>query len=791
MRRRLEPAVGADLSGLRVHTGAAAQVAAASVGARAFTLGSSVVIGEGESSEGCRADGPRGDTHVAQQASGVSRLGLMRQEDDDGLDVAAEDSLIPDWIMDGVRSSVRSLPGYTVVTAAVGHDLITGEPVSGGPTQLIEDVLTEGPFGAGVAAALRGLELVEQVVSLVTSALAEHHLTLARIQADLSAAWDEFSAANLIDGNVAIARRYVTAMLTDLRACVDDLVQTIMTRVRELVVDLVEPYLTEGPLASVWGLARKVMHHDPLRGLDVDVPTAEILADFLRLIGQDALLGRMSEEGNPGHDRGVAGPAVRDVRDPGSDRAVTLFVDAWAAISPGNLPTLLDTLPGLAARAVGLFDSVTTFAAAVLGQVVALIKDALLAKISERAQGMRGYRLLTVIIGQDPFTGHDVDRSAANLIGGFITLLPGGEATFAQLSESGVIAEAAARIESEMTRLDISRELITGTFRAIWDGLHAEDVLDPIGTILRVLDQFGEPLGRIVSFAATVVQVVIELVLRLMNFPSELLGTIVATLGQAIDDIKNDPMAFLDNLLAALKSGFMLFFDNIGSHLLHGLADWLFRGLHGIGVTVPTDLSGEAVLDTVLQVLGLSVDFLWERLALQIGPNRVTMIRGAVGPSRSGLGLCRRRAGTRDRRDLGLRLQPARQPVGDHPHRRRGLVDDHGDRSRGGQGAVHARPHRGDGGGQQLHRLLPRGPVGDRLHHRDPADRQHLRPDHRRDRARRHRTRGGDAGERPRPGGTGGDRVPGQPSGLGQRSGEDHPRSSRASVAWSSRRSTG
>ena len=50
-----------------------------------------------------------------------------------------------------------------------------------------------------------------------------------------------------------------------------------------------------------------------------------------------------------------------------------------------------------------------------------------------------------MILGQNPFTGEEVPRTAENLIKGFITLLPGGEATYDQLAESGVIADGGRR----------------------------------------------------------------------------------------------------------------------------------------------------------------------------------------------------------------------------------------------------------------------------------------------------------------------------------------------------------
>ena len=115
-----------------------------------------------------------------------------------------------------------------------------------------------------------------------------------------------------------------------------------------------------------------------------------------------------------------------------------------------------------------------------------------------------------MILGQNPFTGEEVPLTAENLIGGFITLLPGGEATYEQLAETGVIGEAAARIESAMATLGISPELITSTFLGIWNTLSLEDLLAPLDAFERVVALFGEPIARLVQFVAVVIEVVIS-----------------------------------------------------------------------------------------------------------------------------------------------------------------------------------------------------------------------------------------------------------------------------------------
>jgi len=70
VRVPLQTALGADLSSMRVHTGDEAEAAATSVHARAFTVGTSVVLGSGESA-GDRALMAHEATHVLQGRPGL------------------------------------------------------------------------------------------------------------------------------------------------------------------------------------------------------------------------------------------------------------------------------------------------------------------------------------------------------------------------------------------------------------------------------------------------------------------------------------------------------------------------------------------------------------------------------------------------------------------------------------------------------------------------------------------------------------------------------------------------
>ncbi|GAB1691435.1 hypothetical protein KRM28CT15_32380 [Krasilnikovia sp. M28-CT-15] len=616
VRARVEAHLRFDLGGVQVHASERAAAGAAQLNARAFTTGGHIFLGAGESA-GDLALMAHEATHVVQQQSvGVYRLGLQRDSD----------SLLPDWALAPLVSAVHAIPGYDMLAVVTGYDPIANRTVARTPENLVRGVLGLVPFGGVVAGKLQEMGVLQDAYKMIDSGLSAHNLTLARFQREVDQAWSEISVTKGIDGNVAVVTKHVDGLYNDALAFVKGIIDAVVQLIRDAAVGFAEKYLVGTP---VWDLTKKVLHTDPLRGTPVNAPTVEILADFLKLIGKQSALAQMQERGTL--------QKTADWLDLQVPRflgligeLVALFQAGWKAIQPENIAHLADNLSKLAHDAIGLVQRIGAFAYDVIGTVLSLIKDALLDWLSKHAHQTRGFKLLTVIIGMDPFTGTPVPRSAENLIGGFIALLPNGEATYQKLAEAGVIADAAAQIEGAMARLGISVDLIKNTFLGVWNMLTLEDLLNPIGAFIRVLDKFGEPLGRIVAFVGEVLKVVVTLVLKLMNFPSELLGSIVSNAMAAIEDIKRDPVAFFLNLLQALKTGLFGFLDKVLTYLLNGLADWLFRGLAKIGIQKPPDLSLKSILNLVLQVLGITTEMLWQKLGKTIGEENVRKIRAGL-----------------------------------------------------------------------------------------------------------------------------------------------------------------
>lgn len=136
--------------------------------------------------------------------------------------------------------------------------------------------------------------------------------------------------------------------------------------------------------------------------------------------------------------------------------------------------------------------------------------------------------------------------------------------------------------------------------------------------IIRTIFADGNIMGGIFTFFCAM--------LDLIGLPSQLVTSIIAKAATALSDILKDPIGFLINLLGAVKSGFGLFFDNIGTHLLGGVAGWLFAEVQKAGLTPPAELSLGEVFRFTLDVLGLGLEFFIARVE-KISPAAGNMLR--------------------------------------------------------------------------------------------------------------------------------------------------------------------
>ena len=623
VKHSMESGFGTDFSGVRVHTDSNSVQMNKELGAQAFTHGNDIYFNEGkyepQSNSGKHLLAHE-LTHTVQQGASVQRKPISISSAPKMIQGFGILDLIPNWIISGARH----IPGYTLFTVLIEYDPLLGQTVERTPINLTEGLMGLVPFGTAIFDKLQEYGIIQNAFDWISGQLNSLHLTSQGLLDLVEEAWEEvsFPYTNII----SVITDKFQQLIGRIRTFASSLVDQILTWIKEALIGVAEPILAEN---RAWSLIKKIIHYDPLRDVEVVAPTVEILEDFLILIGKETELEQMRERGTLQETADWLDTQIGTFRSLLSQLR-GLITSAWDAIQPRNLPNILENLRNLAIQAAGFLQGVWTFASTVAIQVLELIKNALLAWLNSFAADIPGFTLLTVILAKNPLTGEDVPRSVENIIRGFMGLVPGGEAKFQELKQSGVVPRAAGQIEALIAELGFSLAFIIQLFTDLWNSFSINDLLNPIAAFQRIVSQFGEPIRRLFTFVVKVVKVLVVLILEIMGIPPDMIGNIIANAMAAFEDIKNDPIGFLLNLMNAVKNGFLQFLGNIGTHLLNGLQNWLFGTLADAGVQIPADLSIRSLLGMAMDVLGITVDNILERLALKIGEERVAQIRAVL-----------------------------------------------------------------------------------------------------------------------------------------------------------------
>ena len=621
-KSEMESGFGADFSKVKIHNDSNAVQMNKQLGSQAFVNGNNIYFNEGKYNPNSQTGKhllAHELTHTVQQGASIR----MKLEDIQ-MSALIQASFLSELIPEFIKENVRHIPGYTLLTVVAGYDPLNDRNVDRNAINLIEGIMGLVPFGTAIFDKLQEYGILDQVFDWVNGRLSELGLSMDGLLQLVQDAWDESTLTTFIE---VLTSKFNT-VVNRIGSFANSLIGQIITWIKEALIGVAEPLLAEN---RAWSLIKKIIKYDPLRDEEVSATTVEILEDFLILIDKQTELEQMREKGTLQETAdwldtqvGTFTSLLGELRG--------LITMAWDAIQPANLANISDNLTQLAAQAEGFLQRVWTFASAVALKVLELVKDSLLAWLSEQASGMRGYSLIKVIIGKDPFTQEVVPRTVPNLIRGFMSLMEGGEEQYAQMEQSGAIARIVGEVEAAVATLNMTPQSIGQLFTAIWDTLTIQDLINPLDAFLRIIEQFGEPIGRLIAFVAEIVRIVIMAILEIMNFPFDLIGNIITRALEAIEDIKKDPIGFLKNIIRALKQGFMQFFDNIVTHLINGVTGWLMTELRDAGIPELTDFSLQGVISWVLEVLGISMERIWEKLAAhpRIGPERVARIRGMI-----------------------------------------------------------------------------------------------------------------------------------------------------------------
>jgi hypothetical protein len=477
-RKYFESRFGYSFGDVRLHSGAQAVESAQALNARAFTVGQHIFFGHGEyrpqTTEGRRLMAHE-LAHTVQQSPPAARTARRIQR---GLLDAGKD-----WVLGKIRGFAVGMPGYRLLSIALGRDPITDEEIPASAENIVHGVLDFVPGGQEIFENLQQNKTIAEFADYFNQQVVKLNLTWPAIKALFQQAWD---ALNFTD---------------------------------------------------------------------------------------------------------IADPA-----------------GAWEKLKAIFGPPL---------------DRLKEFAVNVGGYILNAIKKKVLDWLKDWATKMKGYPLLTFILGKDPFTDEPVERTPTAFVHAVLSLVPDGDKIFADLERSHTIEKTVAWLNAEIAKLDLSWEKIKGLFLRAWDVISITDLLHPIAFVENIRDIFGEPVLRVIAFALAVGKKVLEFifegVMMLAGPMGQRIAGIITKAGAAFNKIVADPVAFLGHLLDAVKLGFNQFVAKIGEYLQEGLIAWLTGTLAQAGVVLPKVWDLKGILSLVLQILGITYQKIRAKIVKAIG----------------------------------------------------------------------------------------------------------------------------------------------------------------------------
>lgn len=523
------------------------------------------------------------------------------------------------------------IPGYKALRVVLGRDPITHDDVDRNGHNLLDAAFDIMPFGNLIQQKLQEEGLLDKAAEWIDGKIAG----LETIVNDLFSEFDQFwngiefgldmSPMGVLRDGANIVLRFINKVIRFAEDAAGEIVEMIKEALLNAIVDFVKEHTTAYPLLTI------ILEEDPITKQRVDRNGTNILNALLELGGEEGIQQRtqMQETGTfqkvVGYiDEGIA------VFSNLYETIVHNFSAIWDMVSIEALMEPVATFNRIYDIFADPISQVWEFIKKVGKEILKLIKEALMQRLSAWARQQRGYALVTVIIGKDPFTDEVVPFTMENVIKGFFSLMEGGEEQYNQLKESGAIDRTVAKITAAVDRLNMTPAAIVQLFIDLWNSFSISDLMDPIGCFRRIIDRFGEPIGRLIAFVVEIIKIVVEAILIVMNFPFDLINNIIAKAMQAFDLIKKDPVAFLKNLLRAIKEGFMQFFDNILTHLWNGLKQWFLGEVQDAGIPIPTDFTVMGIIKWLLAVLDITMEKIWKKLEERIGKPKVDKIRRMI-----------------------------------------------------------------------------------------------------------------------------------------------------------------
>jgi hypothetical protein len=310
-----------DLTPIRVHTDARAQLTVRSFNTRAFAYGHHIFLGPGESPTDLRLMAHE-VAHVVQQSRGAVIQNFTPGARGDALELEAErasaaavrgekfnvqqrtsprpqgllgiDISIPDPL-DWLAGKANNIPGFRMLTIVLGVNPINMSSVDRSAANILRALIEIMPGGGLITQALDNHGVFEKAGAFVEEQINALGLTGSAIKSAVT----EFISTLNLPGDLlnpgsawARAERIFTAPIEQIKNTAINLVTGIIEIIKDAILKPIAK-LAEG--TEGYNLLKGVLGKDPITGESVDRSAETLLGPLLKMIGLGDVWQKMQE----------------------------------------------------------------------------------------------------------------------------------------------------------------------------------------------------------------------------------------------------------------------------------------------------------------------------------------------------------------------------------------------------------------------------------------------------------------------------------------------------------------
>ncbi len=366
-------------------------------------------------------------------------------------------------------------------------------------------------------------------------------------------------------------------------------------------------------IVPAWTLLTVIMGYNPILGESVArsaINWFQALLDLIPIVGP-SIFDKLRESGMIARAQAWLNSVMADLPSMAEIRAT--WDRCWSEM--GILEGIDGNIAIFRRHFSPVFSRITTFVSRVLSKVVEFLRETLLRPLNNVVKDIPGWELICVLIGQNPLTGEEKQRTPMNVLRGVVAFIPGGPEKLDQLVQSRALERAYQWFITETTARNLTWARIRNTFTQAWDTLQASDILHPIDTFNRLRGIFSPLLVDLAGFAGAALMKLLEFIFEAaMGAGGARVLAIFKRVQTTFGIIIRDPVRFLGNLVSAVGQGVRQFMTNILTHLRNGVIEWLVGGLTRAGLQMPERWDLKGFLFFALQILRLT----WDRVRLRL-----------------------------------------------------------------------------------------------------------------------------------------------------------------------------